>query len=171
MCPVHVQRDTGKGWTMEVLCCDLNCLGKTRKPAESARKRSDGDRGLEPAFGHRTAVVCEVTSLLWSQWRCAGVVLRVAGSLLPAWKSAECCIVFSFCVVPVIGSLAPKATDCHCWAATHPFTVDIEQPSGDSIFLILLCFGQPKSQLKGGLIWYHGDRRLFNSLSYSLSMI
>lgn len=94
-CPEHVQRDTVKGWTMEVLCCDLSCLGKMRKPAESARKGSDWD--LEPVIGHRMAVVCEVISLLWSQWRYAGDVLRVAGSLLPTWNPAECCVFFLHC--------------------------------------------------------------------------
>lgn len=77
-----------------------------------------------------------------------------------SWVSAahlESCRVFSFCIVPVI---ALKATDCHRWAETHQFLVDIEQPSGEL-----------KSQLKGGLIWHYDDRKLLNSLFYSLSMI
>lgn len=79
-----------------MLCCDLsNCIaaifgcgGKRRKPPESARNCSDGDRGPEPEVSHGVAVGWEVKTLLWPWRRRAGIMPRAAGCV---WNPAGCC--------------------------------------------------------------------------------
>lgn len=163
---VQGTRDSGKTWIMKMLCCDLsNCIagifdcgGKTRKPPESARKCSDGDRSPEPAVSHGVAVCPEEMCRDHAQgsWVCAACL-------------EPCRVLWSLFALS-LPQASDAALDCHCWAGSHQL-VSLGPLNNHQLTLILIRFGQPKSQLKGGLIWQCGDRKLLNSLLYYLSTI